>query len=126
MIHERAEFSLEAVGAKLAACGGAGSSNVEIFDIAGNQWTLIHNEVLENHIFPDTVVKDSEVYVIGGMALDSNGTVTNTNYVSIVDVGKGTVRRVSNLPFEVSEHACAFLTVPNTDTGGQMSRVNNN
>ena len=125
MIHQRAEFSLEAVGAKLVACGDEHSSSVEIYDIADNQWTLIHNEVLKNHISPAMVVKDNEVYVIGGATLDNAGTVTNTDDVSIVDVDKATIRRVSNIPFGVCYHVCALLTVPNTAAATQNSRVNN-
>ena len=121
MIHERAKFSLEAVGAKLVACGGEDLPNVEIYDIASNQWTLIHNEVLRNHVLPATIVKNSKVYVIGG----EDCTSSFTDYVSIVDVDKAAIRRVSNIPFRACYHVCALLTVPNTAAGAQKSHVNN-
>ena len=121
MIHQRAEFSLEAVGAKLVACGDKHLSSVEIYDIADDQWTLIQNEVLKNHIDAATIVKDNVVYVIGGSTLDNDGTVTKTDDVSIVDVDKATIRRVSNIPFGGCYHACALLTVPNTAAAAQNS-----
>ena len=125
MINQRARFSLKAVGAKLVACGGEEAASVEMYDIADDQWTMIQNEVLENHISPATVVKGSEVYVIGGIALD-NGTASKADCVSIVDVDKATIRRVSNIPFSVSTDVCALLTVPNTAASVQRSLVNNN
>ena len=121
MIHKRAYFSLEAVGAKLVACGGKEAANVEIYDIAENQWTLIHNEVLENHVCPATIVKDSNVYVIGG----EDGMSRDMAFVSIVDVDKATIRRVSNIPFKVVDQVCALLTVPNTTAAAQRSQANN-
>ena len=117
MNRKRVLLSLEAVGEKLVACGGKQSPSVEIYDIVDNQWTLIQNETLENHVSPATIVKDDKLYVIGGSTRDLYGTESNTDYVSCVDVGNGTVDTVSCLPFEVSNHACVLLTVPNTATG---------
>ena len=39
MNFKRAVFSLEVLGPKLVACGGRGALNVEIYDIADDQWT---------------------------------------------------------------------------------------
>ena len=119
MIHERAKFSLEAVGAKLVACGGEDLPNVEIYDIADNQWILIHNEVLRNHVFPATIVKYSKVYVIGG----EDGTSMCTGHVTIVNAEKGTIRRKSSLPFPIANPVCALLTVPKTAAPAQRSHV---
>ena len=117
MNNKRAKFSMETVGAKLVACGGLPSPNVEIYDIADDQWTLIQDGILEHHDFPSTVVLNDKVYVIGGSAKDrNNAAMTYTNCVSCVDVGKATVRRESSLPFRVANHACAVLTVPHTCT----------
>ena len=126
MIHKRAMFSLETVRQKLVACGGRNFSNVEIYDITENQWTLIQNKVRENHISPATIVKGSEVYVIGGATLDNAGTLRITGYVNIVDVDKATIRRVASLPFPVTRPVGALLTVPNTAAAAQKSHVNNN
>ena len=119
MIHKRAKFSLEAVGAKLVACGGEDLPNVEIYDIADNQWTLIHNEVLKNHVYPATIVKDSRVYVIGG----EDGKSMCTSHVSIVNAEKGTIRRKSSLPFPIDNPVCALLTVPKTAAPEERSYV---
>ena len=120
----RSFFSLETVGAKLVACGGdvIDTESVEIYDIADNQWTLIHNDVIGNNMSLATIVKDSEVYVIGGQ----DGNFDDTDDVYIVDVDKATIRRVSNIPFPASDHACVLLTVPNAAASAQKSRVNNN
>ena len=125
MEEKRANFSLETLGAKLVACGGSVSPNVEIYDIANDQWTLVQNEVLEHYMSPATVVKDGKVYVIGGDATDEDGTRVSTDDVSCVDVDNGTVHRVSNLPFKVKNHACALLTVPHRAAGPDSSQNDN-
>ena len=114
MNNRRTRFSMEAVGAKLVACAGKYSPNVEIYDIADDQWTLITNGVLEHYHSPATIVLNDKVYVVGESNIDGNGTASNTDYVNCVDVEKATIRRVSSLPFPVSYHACTLLTVPNT------------
>ena len=110
MNNQRVNFSLEAVGTKLVACGGKYSPNVEIYNIADDQWTLIQNGVLEHYVSPATIILNDKVYVIGGSNIDGNGTASNTDYVSFVDVENAMVRRVSSLPFPVSYHACTLLT----------------
>ena len=114
MNSRRNKFSLHSLGAKLVACGGEEAASVEIYDIAGNQCTLIRYGFLEHHICPASVALNNRVYIIGGAVSDGNGTRSNTDYVSIVDVDNAALRRVSSLPFQVSGHACALLTVPNT------------
>ena len=114
MNYERATFSLEALGAKLVACGGVRSPNVEIYNIADDQWTLIQDGVLEHHVSRATVALNDKVYVIGGSVRDEDSTLSKTDYVSCVDVDNGTIRRVSSLPFPVANHVCTLLTVPNT------------
>ena len=116
MKRKRYSFSLEAVGAKLVACGDKTSPSVEIYDIADDQWTLLQNEALVNQFYPATIVLSDKVYVIGGYGKGEDGTTSRTDYVSCVDVDNGTVRRVSNLPFNVGRTVCALLTVPNTFT----------
>ena len=110
---KRAVFSLEVLGAKLVACGGMRTLNVEIYDIEDDQWTLIQNEVLKHNLYPATVVSNGSVYIIGGLVSVDSGTTVNTDDVSIVDVAKSTIRRVSRLPFKVGNLSCALLTVPN-------------
>ena len=114
MNYERATFSLEALRAKLVACGGVRSPNVEIYNIADDQWTLIQDGVLEHHVSRATVTLNDKVYVIGGSVRDEGSTLSKTNYVSCVDVDNGTISRVSSLPFPVANHVCTLLTVPNT------------
>ena len=126
MKRSRALFSLEAVGEKLVACGGKHSPDVEIYDIVDDQWTLIQNGILENHSFPATIVKDNKVYVIAGGFRHEDGTWVRTDYVSCVDIDKCSVRRVSNLPFKVGEHACALLTVPHTAARVEGASVDDN
>ena len=113
MNNRRTTFSMEAVGAKLVACGGKYSPNVEIYDIADDQWTLIQNGNLDHYSSSATIVLNDRVYVIGGY---ENGTKSWTDSVTSVDVDNGAVHRVCNLPFRVDDHACALLTVPNTAT----------
>ena len=121
----RRKFSLEATGAKLVACGGEEVSSVEMYDIADDQWTLIQNEVLENHYDPATVVLNNKVYVIGGIVTGADGTISSTDCVSCVDVNNSTIRKVSSLPMRVSGHGCALLTVPNAANGEDRSQNNN-
>ena len=109
----RIMFSIEALGPKLVACGGKHSPDVENYDIADDQWTPIQNEVLLNHYYPATIVLNDKVYIIGGACIAVDGTTSNTDYVSCVDVDNGTIRRVSTLPFRVGNPSCALLTVPN-------------
>ena len=115
----RIMFSMEALGPKLVACGGKHSPNVEIYDIAEDQWTLIQNMVLLNHYFPATIVLNDKVYVIGGIAVNVDGTTPATDCVSCVDVENCTIQTVSSLPFEVSHPACALLKVPATGDRSQ-------
>ena len=124
MNNVRTKFSLEAVGAELVACGGKEVASVEIYDVAEDQWTLIPNEVLEHHLDPAMIMLNDKVYVIGGAGKDENGTLRQKDCVSCVDVNKGTIRRVSSLPFEVAGHACALLTVPNTTARTVRSQNN--
>ena len=124
MFNRRGKFGLEAVGAKLVACGGEKVASVEIYDIAGDQWTSILNEVLVNHCDSATIVLNNKVYVIGGVVTHADGTTSNTGYVSCVDVDNATIRRVSSLPILVSSHACALLTVPNTAKGEDKQNDN--
>ena len=121
----RIVFGLEALGAKLVACGGKHSSDVEIYDIADDQWTQIQNQVLMNHFVHSTIVLNDKVYVIGGSHMDVDGTISQTDYVSCVDVDKGTIGKVSSLPFPVNDHACALVTVPGTVADGERSQNNN-
>ena len=114
MTNRRARFSMEAVGAKLVACGGKHSPDVEIYDIADDQWTLVQNMFLEHNLLPATIALNDKVYVIGGSARDEDGRRSMTDYVSCVDVDNAMVHKVSSLPFPVQHHACALLTVPNT------------
>ena len=107
-----AVFSMEAVDAKLIACGGMRTPNVEIYNIASDQWTLIQNGSLENPFHAATVVLNDKVYVIGGAFKNSNFAMTSTDSVSCIDVDNSTIRRVSKLPFRVSGHSCAMLTAP--------------
>ena len=76
MNYERATFSLEALGEKLVACGGVRSPNVEIYNIADDQWTLIQNGVLEHHVYVATVALNDKVYVIGGSVRDEDSTLS--------------------------------------------------
>ena len=126
MNYKRAMLSLEVLGEKLVACGGARALNVEIYDIADDQWTLIQNEVLNHNILPATVVLNGSVYIIGGMVPDDNGNRTSTDDVSIVDVDNATIRRVSRLPFKAGSHSCFLLTVPSTVPRPTMSQANHN
>ena len=114
MNSKRFKFSMEGLGAKLVACGGLRSPHVEIYDIADDQWTLIQNCALSHHYCPASVVLNDKVYVIGGSGMNSQGTMSKTDFVSAVDVQNATVRKVSNIPFRVASHACALLTAPNT------------
>ena len=109
MKKRRAQFSMQVVGAKLAAYGGAHSPNVEIYNIADDQWTLIQNCNLDNPICAATVVLNDLVYVIGGVTKDENGAVVATDYVSCIDVDNATIHRVSNLPFHVWGNSCAMV-----------------
>ena len=115
MKERRAEFSMEAVGTRLVACGGAHSPNVEIYNIADDQWTLIQNCNLDNPIYAATVVLNDLVYVIGGATRDENGAVVNTDYVSCIDIDNATIHRVSNLPLQVVAHSCAMLIASVSD-----------
>ena len=126
MNSKRAMFGLEVLGAKPVACGGAGMESVEIYDIADDQWTLIQNWVLEHNIYPTTVVLNGSVYVIGGATSAINGPLTNTDDVSMVDVDKATIRKVSRLPFKVGSHSCAVLTIPNAVPRPTVLHANNN
>ena len=114
MNFKRAVFSLEALGPKLVACGGRGALNVEIYDIADDQWTLVQNGVLRHNEYPATVALNGSVYIIGGLASDNNGTISYADEVSIINVDNGTIRRVSSIPFKASGHSCALLTIPNS------------
>ena len=114
MNNRRVRFGMEAIGATLVACGGTDLPNVEIYDIADDQWTLIQDGVLENNLNTSAIVLNDKVYVIGGCYIGKDGTMSSSDYVSCVDVDNGTVDRVSWLPLKVSGHACALLTVPNT------------
>ena len=113
MHYRRVSYSLEAVGAKLVACGHIFEPNVEIYDIVEDQWTIIQNGVLEHHAFLATLALNDKVYVIGGSVIGEDDILTDTNYVSCVDVDNGTISRVSSLPFPVAYHVCTLLTVPN-------------
>ena len=115
MKKRRVDFSLEVVGAKLAACGGQFSPNVEIYDIADDQWTLIQNCNLDNLMYAATVVLNDLVYVIGSAARDENGAGVETDYVSCIDVDNATIHRVSNIPLKVSVHSCAMLIASVSD-----------
>ena len=68
MNSSRAGFSLEVVRAKLVACGGINTPNVEIYDVSDDQWTLIQNEVLEHHFYHTAIALNGKVYVIGGIS----------------------------------------------------------
>ena len=125
MIYKRFGFSMEAVGTNLVACGGKDMPNVEIYDIADDQWTLVTDGVLEHYSFLATITLNDRVYAIGGRVRDADGT-SDMDYVSIVDVDNVTVRRVSNFPLLVVGHKCALLTVPNTAPTADMLNVNNN
>ena len=109
MNYKRVNFSLEVLATKLVACGGEGLSNVEFYDIAADQWTLIPNGILEHHVSVATVALNGKVYVIGGSVRRQS-----TDYVSCIDVDNGTINRVSRLPFPVADHMCTLLTVPYT------------
>ena len=110
---KRVFFRMEAVGAKLVACGGIRSPNVEIYNIANDQWTLIQNCNLEHPFYAATVVLNDKVYVIGGSFKDGNdGPLKATDYVSCIDVDNATISRVSRLPFRSCGHLCAVLTAP--------------
>ena len=85
----RTRFRMEAVCGKLVACGGEEAANVEIYDIADNQWTLIQNGILEHHVNSATIVLNDRVYVIGGSSRDEDGTYCLTDYVNCVDVENG-------------------------------------
>ena len=122
MNNNRGHFSLEALGEKLVACGG--EKNVEIYDIADDQWTLIQNEVLEHYFDLATIILNDKVYVIGGSAKDGNGARLLKDCISCVDVNNATISRVSSLPFRAAYHACALLTVPNTATRAVSSQNN--
>ena len=111
---KRVFFRMEAVGAKLVACGGLRSPNVEIYNIANDQWTLIQNGNLDHHFHCATVVLNDKVYVIGGSCKNANGGMTTTDYVSCIDADNATIRRVSKLPIRVCGHSCAMLTAPIT------------
>ena len=122
----RVKFGMEAVEGKLIACGGIDVANVEIYDIADDQWTLITEWVLENHYSPATVALDDRVYVIGGSAKDADGTISYRDYVSIVDANNAKKRRVSSFPFSAMAHKCTLLTVPHTAPRADMFHVSNN
>ena len=121
MSRKRAQFSLEAVGTKLVAYGGWQSPNVEIYDIADDQWTMIPNRVLVQFLAPATIAKDGKVYVFGGVGVGENDMPSESNRVSCVDVDNATVREVSTLPFAIAFSTCALLTVPNTLPGPQST-----
>ena len=114
MNFKRFKFSMEAVDAKLVACGGLRSPHVEIYDIAEDQWSLIGKGALSHHYCPASVVLNDKVYVIGGSGVNPQDTLSKTDFVSVVDVHKATVRFLSSIPLRVASHACALLTVPNT------------
>ena len=114
MNRKRTLFGIESLDGKLVACGGKRSPNVEIYNILEDQWTLIQDSILRQHISPATIVLNGNVYLIGGTYTDYHRTKPKADYVSCVDVENATVRRVCSLPFLVSCHACALLTVPNT------------
>ena len=109
---KRVFFRMEAVDAKLVACGGLRSPNVENYNITNDQWTLIQNGNLEHHFHCATVVLNDKVYVIGGSCKNANGAMTTTDYVSCIDADNATIRRVSDLPIRVYGHSCAMLTAP--------------
>ena len=110
---KRVFFGMEAIGAKLVACGGLRSPNVEIYNIANDQWTLIQNGNLEHPFYAATVVLNDKVYVIGGSSKHGNdGPLKATDYVSCIDVDNATIRRVSRLPFRICGFSCAMLTAP--------------
>ena len=121
MIHGRAKFSLEAVGAKIVACGGQFSPNVEVYSTADDQWTLIENGLLENHFYFGTIVKDGLIYIIGGSNDDGSNKNLLSYCVSIVDLDKATICRVSSILLKVRGHACALLKISDSVAG--MSRV---
>ena len=121
----RTQFSLEAVGEKLVACGGREAASVEIYDIADDQWTLIQNGILEHHVDSATVVLNDKVYLIGGRGDDGNGAMSLKDCISCVDVNNATIRRVSSLPCIVNGHVCGMLTVPNTAPRAMRSQNNN-
>ena len=55
MNSSRASFSLEVVRAKLVACGGRNTPNVEFYEVADDQWTLIQNEIIEHHFYHNAI-----------------------------------------------------------------------
>ena len=120
MNHKRVHFSLQSVGTKLIACGGWQSPTVEIYDIADDQWTLIQNETLTNNEYPATIALNGRVYVIGGSDtedISDPDSLLGSDCVSCVDVDNATIDEVSILPFAISGHSCALLTVPDTLPG---------
>ena len=111
---KRVMFSMETFGAQLVACGGKYSPSVEIYNIADDQWTLIDGD-LDHYYSPATIILNDKLYVIGGSYINEDGTTTNTDYLSCVDVSNGLIERKRSLPFTVSlHHAVSLLTVPNT------------
>ena len=109
---KRVVFSMEAISAKLVACGGIRSPNVEIYNIANDQWTIIQNHYLEHPFHAATVVLNDKVYVIGGSYKFFTGEMIPTDYVSCIDADNATISRVSDLPFRICGHSCAMLTAP--------------
>ena len=97
------------------------SPNVEVYSTADDQWTLIENGLLENHFYFGMIVKDSLIYIIGGSNDDGSNKNLLSNCVSIVDLDKATIRRVSSIPLKVRGHACALLKISDSMAG--MSRV---
>ena len=125
MNYKRRQLGLEAVGAKLVACGGSTSPSVEIYDIADNQWSLIQNGTLGYCACIATVALNNKVYIFGGDVRDEGVTSLVTDFVTCVDVENATIHRMSNLPFRLTNHVCAMLTVPNTMRPDMLRESNN-
>ena len=122
---KRAMFGVEVIGRKIVACGGlsqpTAANNVEFYDTAEDQWTLLQNAVLDHCLSPGTVAMNGIIYVIGGSILENDLSRTGTDSVSRVDVQNGTIEKTSSVKFSGSCHVCSILTVPNTPSHGSQA-----
>ena len=122
---KRVMFGVEVIGRKIVACGGlsqpTAANNVEFYDTAEDQWTLLQNAVLDHCLSPGTVAMNDVIYVIGGSILENDLSRTGTDSVSRVDVQNGTIEKTSSVTFSGSCHVCTILTVPNTASHGAQA-----
>ena len=115
MHHMRSIFNLQAANNDLYACGGACESepvtNIEVYSVANDQWTVLEDVMLKHCVYSSTFVLGTDLYVIGGRQRKNNGWV-NKDTVTCIDTTQNKVSFDSSVPFTCAYHVCVVLTAP--------------